>query len=799
MIGSAPRARRLAPVALLTIAAVGAVLSSALISGFVEVSRSRARATIHLAQVQTEINTLRTLEQSAALGERVAPHEIAASVANTRERLAKVEANGAGKVAKEQLALIDSQLDAYADAVSEMTVAIDTGDDAEAASIGSKAAQPAYDLLTWLIDSTSAEFEARAQRATHWAFMGIWGTAGVSFIGVALLLAQASRVSRRLERSEADRRADERLAAVVEHAADLLVLVGPTTLRPLYVSPSVKRVLGYDTDELSSVSLAEQVHPDDRERFTDGVAWVAGEDGRHLELSFRFAHRSGSWSHLEADLTNLVGNQSVGGLVLNARDVSEQLRLQGDLDHQARHDALTGLANRVAFAEQLVSQSATISQGGPGVAPSVLVVGLDDFKHVNESFGHRTGDAVLRAIAARMEHLTFDGMRPARLAGDTFALLADSSAAGDVAQHLLDIVSRPIELNGSTLVVKASVGAVAISNGSTAEDLLRDAELALDDAKARGGNRAATMTAERRRALQERLELRASIDRGLCQGEFRVVYQPKLSLADGRVEGFEALVRWEHPERGMVAPVEFIPVAEATGQIVPLGRWVLQTALTQLRSWQLRQGGLGAPLSMAVNVSVRQLLDPGFVGDVAEALRASGVPPSSVTLEVTETMLIEDPETTVATLTALKALGTLIAVDDYGAGHASISYLRQLPVDILKIDRSFVAALDVDPDEAAAYLRAITDLAGVLNLTTVAEGIEHAHHVTQLRSLGCDFGQGYHLARPLTPLAASEYLAARSASGGSEAAPAGFGPLSVAPGPRSEAGTAPAASGGHGG
>jgi EAL domain-containing protein (putative c-di-GMP-specific phosphodiesterase class I) len=203
---------------------------------------------------------------------------------------------------------------------------------------------------------------------------------------------------------------------------------------------------------------------------------------------------------------------------------------------------------------------------------------------------------------------------------------------------------------------------------------------------------------------------------------------------------------------------------------------------------------------MAVNVSVRQLLDPGFVGDVAEALRASGVPPSSVTLEVTETMLIEDPETTVATLTALKALGTLISVDDYGAGHASISYLRQLPVDILKIDRSFVAALDVDPDEAAAYLRAITDLAGVLNLTTVAEGIEHAHHVTQLRSLGCDFGQGYHLARPLTPLAASEYLAARAGCGGFAPSPAGFEvPLALGSGLSSDAGAAPAALGGHGG
>jgi diguanylate cyclase (GGDEF)-like protein/PAS domain S-box-containing protein len=787
MSRSAPRARRLAPVALLAIAAVGALASSALISGFVQVSRSRARATISLAQVQTQVNTLRTLEQSAALGEHVAPNEITVSVANTRARLAKVEANGAGRVAKAQLALIDSQLDAYAAAVTEMTAAIDAGDDDRAVSIGSEEAQPAYDLLTWLIDSTSAEFEARAQRATNWAFAGIWGTAGISFVGVALLLAQASRVSRRLERSESERRADERLAAVVEHAADLLVLIEPTTLRPLYVSPSVTRVLGYDTADLGSAGVAEQVHPEDRERFAEGVEWVAGEDGRHLELAFRFAHRSGSWHHLEADLTNLVSNPAVGGLVLNARDVSEQVRLQDDLDHQARHDALTGLPNRVAFAEQLLHQSSLIARA-EGVAASVLVVGLDGFKDVNESFGHRTGDAVLRAIAARIDHLTFEGFRPARLAGDTFALLADTAEADCVAQTILDVVARPLEVEGASVVVKASVGAVGISAGSTAEDLLRDAELALGDAKARGGNRAVTMTPERRRALQERLELRAAIDRGLRHGEFRVVYQPKLALSDGRVEGFEALVRWEHPERGMVAPIEFIPVAEATGQIVPLGRWVLQTALTQLRSWQLRQGRLdGPPLSMAVNVSVRQLLDPGFVGDVAEALRASGVPPCSVTLEVTETMLIEDPETMAATLTALKALGTLIAVDDYGAGHASISYLRQLPVDILKIDRSFVAALDVEPDQAAAYLRAITDLAAVLNLTTVAEGIEHAHHVTKLRSLGCDFGQGYHLARPLTPLAASEFLLSRT-TGSFEASVAG------ASARWGDAGAAPAAS-----
>ena len=434
-------------------------------------------------------------------------------------------------------------------------------------------------------------------------------------------------------------------------------------------------------------------------------------------------------------------------VVCVARDITERRTLEEQLVHQAFHDSLTGLANRALFRDRLQHALAGAERHPPHVA--VLFLDIDDFKATNDSLGHGHGDQLLAAAALRISSATREGDTVARLGGDEFAVLLehvpDAAGAAAVAERILDALRQPVLVSSRPTTIAASIGIAHSAAGTAEDELLRNADLAMYAAKSRGKGRCMLFAPEMLSVLVDRLALEADLARALEREEFRLAYQPIIQLESGRPVGAEALVRWDHPERGLLGPGAFIPVAEETGAIVALGRWVLGEACREAARWQ-RGGAPG--FTVTVNLSARQLEDGSLVADVSAALRDSGLDPTCLVLEITESVLMRDAASAAAILRDVRALGVRLAVDDFGTGYSSLAYLQHFPISIIKIDRSFVAGLTQGGNDAA-LARTIVALGGTLSLTTVAEGIEEAEQETRLRELGCELGQGYLFARPL--------------------------------------------------
>ncbi|MCU4182764.1 EAL domain-containing protein [Acidiferrimicrobium sp. IK] len=443
------------------------------------------------------------------------------------------------------------------------------------------------------------------------------------------------------------------------------------------------------------------------------------------------------------------------------RSLSDRDDLEAELRHQALHDGLTGLANRTLLQDRVEHALAGAVRTRSTVA--VCFCDLDGFKTVNDSLGHLAGDQLLVAAGKRLASVVRPGDTAARLGGDEFAVLmegiTDPSAATAVAERIVSVLRQPVDLNGRQISLSVSVGVAVADVGSTAEQLLSEADSAMYEAKASGRNRFTVFEEAMHSRILERLELTNAFAGALQRGEFYLDYQPQFSLQDRKLEGFEALLRWRHPALGLVAPDRFIHLAEETGHIVPIGRWVIEQACRQGAAWSAD----GSTLTMSVNLSGRQLTDANLVDDLRTALSMSGLPPSQLVLEITESVLMVDGEESLRVLADLKATGVRLAIDDFGTGYSSLNYLRQFPFDLLKIDKSFVDPL-VDPGgEGTAFIATIVSLAHSLGLATVAEGLEYADQQERLISLGCDSAQGFLLARPLDVAAAgrlaSDYLA----------------------------------------
>ena len=433
-------------------------------------------------------------------------------------------------------------------------------------------------------------------------------------------------------------------------------------------------------------------------------------------------------------------------LALNdAAAVEGMRRAFDDAVHQATHDPLTGLPNRSLVLDRLDQALARSARSGGRV--TVLFADLDRFKVVNDSFGHSVGDGVLLCVSERLRAAVRPHDTVGRLAGDEFVVVCEDltdSEALDVAGRVAATVSEPIMLGGRETVITASIGIAHAEPGTRAEDMLRDSDVAMYGAKERGRSRIELFDAEMRRRMVDRLEMERSLRAAIANGELRLDYQPIVAFDGWEVTAAEALARWDHPERGPVHPAEFIPLAEESGLILPLGRWVLTEACRQLAVWRAQ----GRPdLRVTVNLSARQFADPELIDVVAEALAKACLPADALWLEITESVLMEEVEATANTLYALKRLGVHLAVDDFGTGYSSLSYLKRFPVDLLKIDRSFIDGLGTDPEDGAIVL-AIVSLAQALRLEVVAEGVEHFHQLEALHRLGCDAVQGYLLARP---------------------------------------------------
>ncbi|HTZ86812.1 MAG TPA: EAL domain-containing protein [Solirubrobacteraceae bacterium] len=422
----------------------------------------------------------------------------------------------------------------------------------------------------------------------------------------------------------------------------------------------------------------------------------------------------------------------------------------GELRHQALHDALTGLPNRLLAVDR--AEQMLLRAGRSHMPVAALYVDLDGFKHVNDTFGHAAGDELLCAVATRLRAVLRDGDTAARLGGDEFVVLLDGCELDAepelIAERILEALRQPYELrraHGRRLSFTASVG-IALAGDGGADQLLHDADLALYEAKAEGRDRSAIFHSEMETASRERLTLEMDLAEAQERGQLFLLYQPTVDLRTEQIVGVEALIRWRHPTRGVLGPCDFIPLAEQTGLIVPIGRWVLGEAVRQAAAWS-RQG---CELGVAVNVSARQLDTEDLVGDVRDALAGSGLSPDALTLEITETALMRDADAAMRKLRSLKHLGVRVAIDDFGTGYSSLAYLRQFPADVLKIDRSFVEGVATGPD-CVALIETLVTLGRSLRIDTLAEGVEEAIQLHALQGLGCDLGQGYLFSRPVSP------------------------------------------------
>jgi diguanylate cyclase (GGDEF)-like protein/PAS domain S-box-containing protein len=574
-----------------------------------------------------------------------------------------------------------------------------------------------------------------------------WARITHAFNGLVTTLESVRDDNERLLAARATAAGEARFRSLVQHLSDL-ILVLDERLGVKYASPSSDRVLGCAPQLVQGRSLEPSVHPDDLPALRAYLeALRPGDEG--LPHALRLRHADGAWRRAEAIGTDLRSDEHVSGLVLTVRDVTERHSLEEQLVHQAFHDPLTGLANRALFRDR-VDHALSRAQRDPRPI-AVLFLDLDNFKTINDSLGHPAGDALLQVAATRLGACLRAGDTAARLGGDEFAVLleqlGDAEDAARLAERILAAFREPWELDGHLLDVSASVGVAIRSDGETAEDVLRNADAAMYHAKGRGRGRWELFAPRMYSEARARLEMQADLRVAEQRGELSLHYQPIVRLATGEVTGAEALIRWEHPERGRQRPDSFVPLAEETGLIIPIGRWVLGQACHDAAHW-LASGVASPDLKVTVNVSLRQFQDPGFVDDVRSALANAHLAPHSLVLELTESTLLDDADACLASLQAIKALGVRLALDDFGTGYSSLSHLHRFPLDLVKIAKPFVDALE-RPSEGTPLARAVVALGDTMALVTVAEGIENAVQVHHLRQLGCTLGQGFFFGQPM--------------------------------------------------
>ncbi len=577
---------------------------------------------------------------------------------------------------------------------------------------------------------------------------------GAFVLGFVIRMAGAAWQQKEDAETETRERED-RFRSLVQHSTDTTLVIGADRVVS-YASPATVALLGLPPEAVIGRDATDFMHPDDIERAVLQLSTLVRAHSVAEGIELRLGSGDGNWRNVEAVLTDLRDRPSVGGFVANLRDITDRKEAEALLAHRAVHDPLTGLANRTLILDRAEQMLVRCRRTQEPVA--ALFIDLDNFKEVNDTLGHEAGDKLLRAIAARFAATVRASDTVGRLGGDEFVVLAEgmSLAAGPelLAERFREVLCEPFLLDGlnGTLSITASIG-IAEGDRDAGEDLLRDADIALYRAKAMGKDCAALFAPEMQSAVIDRLGLKMDLQSALANGEFRLLYQPLFDLDTMHVYGVEALLRWHHPERGVVGPNEFIPMLEETGLITEVGRWVLGEACSQAAAWH----GLGHALTMSVNVSMRQLDTPALVDHVREALGRSGLVPDALLLEITETALVRDTDVAIARLTALKRLGVSIAIDDFGTGYSSLGYLRQFPVDQLKIDRSFITSM-ADSPESTVLIHTMVALAHALGLGTVAEGIEESSQLQTLRDHGCQRGQGYLVSRPVEPAAILELL-----------------------------------------
>ena len=564
----------------------------------------------------------------------------------------------------------------------------------------------------------------------------------------ALTTAFNALTSRLNEREETVVSALREYQVITESSTDLITRHARDG-QILFASPAGMQVLGLGPQELVDRNIVDFVHPEDVARVQFAFDATASADAA-TTIAYRARLATGDYVWLESALRSLMVGERGEEILCLSRNIDERKRMEDKLHLEARTDRLTRLPNRLLLDEHLPAAMTRCFREGSLVA--VLLIDLDRFKDINDALGHRSGDELLMAVAGRLASCTRAGDTVARWGGDEFVVmlpgLQHSDAARAIADRYVKAFKQPFVLNGEQLHVTASIG-IAIAGDDTVavEHLLANADVAMYRAKRRGGNASVTYASDMNAGAQTRLSMESALFHAVERDELRLHYQPLVSARTGRTIGVEALLRWQHPEFGLVSPGVFIPIAERVGVIADMGDWALTTACRQMAEWH--RGGL-AGLALSVNISGRQFAGDSLVDTVRDTLEATGLAPEFLELELTETLLMEDNEHSQQTIARLKALGVSIALDDFGVGYSSLSYLKQFALDTLKVDRAFTSEM-LTSAQSEAIVRATFDIARALKLRTVAEGVETRAQADFLAELGCDVLQGFYFARPMPP------------------------------------------------
>lgn len=544
------------------------------------------------------------------------------------------------------------------------------------------------------------------------------------------------------------RRSEQRFQALVQHSSEVTAVLDQSGCIT-YISPSAQSVLRRSASSLIGTLLSSLSHPDDRSVIDELVLLLGADADSSKRAEFRIAGERETWRTLEVVITDLRQEPSVAGIVLNAHDITERKALEEDLRHKVLHDDLTGIANRVLFRERVAHALASRQRFESVTA--VLHLDLDDFKTINDGLGPDIGDELLKVIAFRLQSFVRSGDTAARLGGDEFAVLLEnlysSEDVTNACRRLIEVIQQPVQFGTREINVSVSIGVALANEKSTADIITRNADVALHHAKRDGKAGVRLFNEEMYKSAFDRLELKADLQHALSREELILHYQPLVCLQSGELLGFEALIRWLHPSRGMVSPVSFIPLAEETGLIIPIGEWVMETAMRQLARW--RSETPGSSLGMSINLAPRQLENESIVEQVAGCIHRSGVAPHWITLELTESSGLDDRQCQ-DRLISLRALGCEIAADDFGTGFASYAALQQLPFTNVKIDRSLITGLSSDDSRSQAQVRSIIEMGHATGLSVTAEGIEEDDQRLLLAEMGADKGQGYLFSKPTT-------------------------------------------------
>jgi diguanylate cyclase (GGDEF)-like protein/PAS domain S-box-containing protein len=605
------------------------------------------------------------------------------------------------------------------------------------------------------------------------------------YLSVALIILLAYQQWRLYQLRKRTVQREELFRIVAENAADMIALVDVKGRR-LYNSPAYEKVLGYSPEELEKTSAFEQIHPEDRYKVLE-ASREARNTGEGKKLEYRIRHKNGEWRVLESAASTIRDQHGeVEKLVIVNRDVTDRKHTEKLLEHNSFHDGLTGLPSRRLLLDRL-QRSFIRARRNPDYQYSILLVDLDNFKALNDTLGPVAGDQVIMELGGRLasclrHHDTV--ARPgnqipstdavlSRMGGDEFTILlegiTDPSDALRVAQRLQSAIAAPFTIAGRDQPATASIGiALSTDEHERAEDLLQYADVAVHRAKALGGSRCELFNEGMHTRAVNRLKLEAELKIAIDRRQFQLCYQPILNLETRQAAGFEALVRWHHPEHGVVSPSKFIEVAERAGLMVPIGKWVIREACQQLHAWQSAYPALGS-LTMTVNISAKQFAHADLRDDLKAAIHENHLASSSLQIELTEADAQADPKLTSDLFTQLKHLGVRISIGDFGTGRSSLSWLRRSPLDELKIDRSLVANMPTDRSSYDVVNLTII-LARELNLEVVAEGIETAVHLERIRRLGCEFGQGYFFSKPLEAEQADQLLKQQSQRGNAASA-----------------------------